>query len=118
LSPQNTGNQVGAFHAQHVSKILYLSNKFLSDKFTHDQIIPGKCPGRGESDLAKLFRTRRKVADTLMQLPVFGMGTAHIGELYGTVDESISQLTLDAAWEGGYNQGRSHSSSTRKPGDI
>ena len=29
------------------------------------------------------------------------MGTAHLGELYGTVDEGVSQATLRAAWDGG-----------------
>jgi D-threo-aldose 1-dehydrogenase len=36
-----------------------------------------------------------------LDIPAFGMGTAHLGELYGTVDEDVSQATLTAAWEGG-----------------
>jgi D-threo-aldose 1-dehydrogenase len=51
--------------------------------------------------LESLFHSRRKVADTSLDLPAFGMGTAHLGELYGTVDESVSQATLEAAWSGG-----------------
>ncbi len=51
--------------------------------------------------MGSLFRERRKVADTSLQLPAFGMGTAHLGELYGTVDESVAQATFDAAWSGG-----------------
>ncbi len=55
----------------------------------------------GGGALKSLFHSRRKVADTSLDLPAFGMGTAHLGELYGTVDEEISQATLTAAWEGG-----------------
>ncbi len=51
--------------------------------------------------MGNLFHSRRKVADTSLDLPVFGMGTAHLGELYGTVDEAVSQATLNAAWDGG-----------------
>ena len=51
--------------------------------------------------MGSLFHDRRKVADTSLQLPAFGMGTAHLGELYGKVDESISQATCAAAWDGG-----------------
>lgn len=45
--------------------------------------------------------TRRKVGNTTLELPVFGFGAAHIGELYGKVDEATSQATLNAAWEAG-----------------
>ena len=48
-----------------------------------------------------LFHSRRKVADTSLHLPAFGMGTAHLGELYGTVEEGVSQATLAAGWGGG-----------------
>ena len=34
-------------------------------------------------------------------MPVFGFGTAHLGELYGKVDEADSRATLDAAWDAG-----------------
>ena len=36
-----------------------------------------------------------------MNLPVFGFGAAHLGELYGKVDEADSRATLDAAWDAG-----------------
>lgn len=45
--------------------------------------------------------TRRKVGRTALELPVFGFGSAHLGELYARVDEAQSQATLDAAWDGG-----------------
>lgn len=51
--------------------------------------------------MERLFHSRRKVADTTLHLPAFGMGTAHLGELYGTVDEGASRATLKAAWDGG-----------------
>lgn len=41
---------------------------------------------------------RRKVGATALQLPVFGFGSAHLGELFGPVDEADSRATLDAAW--------------------
>ena len=43
----------------------------------------------------------RRVASTALDLPVFGLGTAHLGELYGKVDEAQSQATLAAAWTAG-----------------
>lgn len=51
--------------------------------------------------MGSLFNSRRKVADTSLHLPAFGMGTAHLGELYGTVDEGVSQDTFAAAWNAG-----------------
>lgn len=45
--------------------------------------------------------TRRRVAKTSLELPVFGLGTAHLGELYGKVDEADSRATMDAAWGAG-----------------
>lgn len=44
---------------------------------------------------------RRGISDTGLELPVFGLGTAHLGELYATVDEAVSQATLAAAWDAG-----------------
>lgn len=44
---------------------------------------------------------RRRVGRTALELPVFGFGAAHLGELYAKVDESQSQATLAAAWEAG-----------------
>ena len=48
-----------------------------------------------------LFGERRRIAQTALEIPVFGMGTAHLGELYGKVEEAASQATLAAAWEAG-----------------
>lgn len=44
---------------------------------------------------------RRRVGRTSLELPVFGFGAAHLGELYSKVDESESRATLDAAWDAG-----------------
>lgn len=44
---------------------------------------------------------RRRVARTALELPVFGFGSVHLGELYGRVDEAQSRATLDAAWDAG-----------------
>ena len=41
---------------------------------------------------------RRKVGATTLELPVFGFGSAHLGELFGPVDEADSRATLEAAW--------------------
>ena len=51
--------------------------------------------------MGSLFRERRKIAGTSLDLPAFGMGTAHLGELYGSVEESVAQATYEAAWGGG-----------------
>lgn len=40
---------------------------------------------------------RRRVGATALDLPVFGFGSAHLGELYGKVDEAASCATL-AFW--------------------
>lgn len=45
--------------------------------------------------------TRRRVGSTSLSLPVFGFGSAHLGELYSKVDEADSRATLDAAWAAG-----------------
>jgi D-threo-aldose 1-dehydrogenase len=45
--------------------------------------------------------TRRRVGSTGLELPVFGLGTAHVGELYSKVSEPDSQATFDAAWNAG-----------------
>ena len=44
---------------------------------------------------------RRKVGATALDLPVFGFGAAHLGELYGLVDEAQSCATMEAAWDAG-----------------
>jgi len=41
------------------------------------------------------------VGSTDLELPVFGFGSAHLGELYRVVDEAESRATLDAAWDRG-----------------
>ena len=45
--------------------------------------------------------TSRPIGRTALSLPVFGFGSAHLGELYGRVEEADSRATLDAAWAGG-----------------
>jgi D-threo-aldose 1-dehydrogenase len=47
------------------------------------------------------FSTSKRVGSTSLTLPPFGFGTAHLGELYGRVDEADSRATLDAAWAAG-----------------
>jgi D-threo-aldose 1-dehydrogenase len=44
---------------------------------------------------------RRTVGTTTLNLPVFGFGAAHIGELYALVDDADSRATLDTAWTSG-----------------
>ena len=43
----------------------------------------------------------RRIGQTSLHLPVFGFGTAHIGELYDLVTEADSRATLEAAWDNG-----------------
>lgn len=43
----------------------------------------------------------KKVGSTSLSLPAFGFGSAHIGELYGRVDEADVAATLEAAWNAG-----------------
>lgn len=45
--------------------------------------------------------TRRSVGRSGLSLPVFGLGTAHLGELYEPVAEAVSRATLAAAWQAG-----------------
>jgi len=51
--------------------------------------------------VALTLTTRRRVAKTDMNLPVLGFGAAHLGELYGKVDEADSRATLEGAWDAG-----------------
>jgi len=51
--------------------------------------------------VALTLSTRRRVAKTDLNLPVLGFGAAHLGELYGKVDEADSRATLEAAWDAG-----------------
>ena len=43
----------------------------------------------------------KRVGATDLSLPAFGLGTAHLGELYAKVDEADAQATLEAAWDAG-----------------
>jgi D-threo-aldose 1-dehydrogenase len=45
-----------------------------------------------------LLSNRRRVGNTALELPSFGFGTAHLGELYARVDDQDARATLDAAW--------------------
>lgn len=45
--------------------------------------------------------TSKQVGSTSLKLPAFGFGAAHLGELYGKVDEADAAATLDAAWTAG-----------------
>ena len=45
--------------------------------------------------------TMKKVGSTSLMLPAFGFGSAHLGELYGAVQEQDARATMDAAWEAG-----------------
>lgn len=51
--------------------------------------------------MATRISARRRVGATALQLPVFGFGSAHIGELYSLVPEADAQATLRAAWDAG-----------------
>ena len=44
---------------------------------------------------------KRRVAGTALDLPVFGFGSAHLGELYDKVDEAVATTTLNTAWDAG-----------------
>lgn len=44
---------------------------------------------------------QKRVASTSLTLPAFGFGSAHLGELYGKVDEADSRATMEAAWDAG-----------------
>jgi D-threo-aldose 1-dehydrogenase len=57
---------------------------------------------RGESIAVTMTHaSRRPVGKTSLELPVFGFGAAHFGELYALVPEVQSHATLDAAWAAG-----------------
>ncbi|MEP7239417.1 MAG: aldo/keto reductase [Devosia sp.] len=44
---------------------------------------------------------QKRVGSTSLALPAFGFGSAHLGELYGKVEEADSQATMAAAWDAG-----------------
>ncbi len=52
----------------------------------------------GSAGVGMKVSSSRKIANTSLTLPVFGFGSAHLGELYAKVDEAVSQATLSAAW--------------------
>ena len=57
--------------------------------------------GAGRS-FARSSRPRKRSAQTrACNCPAFGFGSAHLGELYGKVDETDVKATLDAAWDAG-----------------
>ena len=45
--------------------------------------------------------SRRPVGRSRLTLPPFGLGTAHLGELYALVPEEHAQATLQRAWDVG-----------------
>jgi D-threo-aldose 1-dehydrogenase len=49
--------------------------------------------------VTSLLSSRRRVGNTALELPAFGFGTAHLGELYRKVEEEDARATLDAAWK-------------------
>jgi D-threo-aldose 1-dehydrogenase len=51
--------------------------------------------------LSNASATSKQVGSTSLALPAFGFGAAHLGELYGKVDEAEAKATLDAAWDAG-----------------
>lgn len=51
--------------------------------------------------MADWLSVRRRVGATPLELPAFGFGSAHLGELYNRVDEADSRATLEAAWAAG-----------------
>src|SRR5258708_40110681 len=55
----------------------------------------------GGSPVTTILSARRRVGGTDLSLPVFGFGSAHLGELYAKVDEADSRATLEAAWTAG-----------------
>ncbi len=48
-----------------------------------------------------ILASARTVGRTALTLPPFGLGTAHLGELYNKVEEAQSQATLQASWDAG-----------------
>ena len=46
-----------------------------------------------------MILNERKIKNTDLSLPIFGFGSAHLGEMYTLVDEKSSSETLETAWE-------------------
>ena len=51
--------------------------------------------------MAVKLSIQRKIGESSLDLPVFGFGSAHLGELFSKVDEADSHATLQAAWDAG-----------------
>ena len=47
------------------------------------------------------IRARRRVGRTSLELPVMGLGTAPLGELYAAIPEAEARATLSGAWDAG-----------------
>lgn len=55
----------------------------------------------GERALSDRIASPKRVGSTSLSLPAFGLGTVHLGELYGKVAEADSDATMQAAWDAG-----------------
>src|SRR5262249_30712659 len=55
----------------------------------------------GERALPDRIASPKRVGSTSLSLPAFGLGTAHLGELYGKVAEADSDATMQTAWDAG-----------------
>lgn len=51
--------------------------------------------------LSDLLSVRRRVGATALELPVFGFGSAHLGELYNRIEPANARATLEYAWANG-----------------
>ena len=79
-----------------------MSNIFLSDKF--ETVENRKFEIRREKRINLVqpsISTSRNIAKTKLSVPIFGFGSAHLGEMYALVNEDMSQQTLQEAWDGG-----------------
>ncbi len=69
--------------------------------FMHGQTPPQFSLAQEPLSMQHTLTQLRKVGQTALELPAFGFGAAHIGELYNTVSEADSQATLNGAWDRG-----------------
>ena len=79
-----------------------MSNIFLSDKF--EPVENRKFEIRREKRINLVqpsISTSRNISKTKLSVPIFGFGSAHLGEMYAFVNEDMSQQTLQEAWDGG-----------------
>lgn len=51
--------------------------------------------------MASPLGSPRRLGRSELRLTPMGLGTAHLGELFATVDEADARAALEAAWEGG-----------------